>query len=143
MKLTTKCRYGVRAVLEIAKNFDVRPTTRKEISKNQNTPESFLENILIELKRAGLIMSVRGAKGGFLLNRTPNSISMLDIVLVLQSSIVPVDCILNPKKCSNVKNCMTRPIWKKMHETQEKILQSYTVKNLIDKKDTERDCLKI
>jgi len=143
MKLTTKCRYGVRAVLEIAKNFDVRPTTRKEISKNQKIPESFLENILIELKRAGLVMSIRGARGGFLLNRTPNAISMLDIVLVLQSSIVPVDCILNPSKCPNVNRCMTRPIWKKMHETQEKILQSYTVKSLIENQNTERDCLKI
>ena len=141
MKLTTKCRYGVRAVLEIAKNYDIRPTTRKEIAKNQKIPESFLENILIELKRSGLIMSIRGAKGGFLLNRTPNGITMLDIVLVLQTSIVPVDCILNPNKCSSVNDCMTRPIWKKMHETQEKVLQSYTVKDLIEKKDTKRDCL--
>jgi len=143
MKLTTKCRYGVRAVLEIAKNYDIRPTTRKEIAKNQKIPESFLENILIELKRAGLILSVRGARGGFLLNRTPNSITMLDIVLVLQTSIVPVDCILNPKKCSSVDDCITRPIWKKMHETQEKVLQSYTVKSLIEKQETKRNCLTI
>jgi Rrf2 family transcriptional regulator, cysteine metabolism repressor len=143
VKLTTKCRYGVRAVLEIAKNYDNRPTTRKEISKNQNIPESFLENILLELKRAGLVLSVRGAKGGFLLNRTPNSISMLDIVLILQNSIVPVECVLNPMKCAKVAKCKTRPIWKKMHEAQENVLQSYSVKSLLENKEIDQDCLLI
>lgn len=143
MKLTTKCRYGVRAVLEIAKNYDNRPTTRKEIAEIQKIPESFLENILLELKRAGLILSVRGAKGGFLLNRTPNSISMLDIVLILQNSIVPVDCILNPQLCANTEKCKTRPIWKKMHEAQEGVLQSYSVQSLIEENSIDQDCLLI
>lgn len=61
MKLTTKCRYGVRAILEIAKNYGKCPTKRKDISRVQDIPDSFLENILIDLKNHGIIMSIRGA----------------------------------------------------------------------------------
>ncbi|MBT4527469.1 MAG: Rrf2 family transcriptional regulator [Deltaproteobacteria bacterium] len=143
MKLTTKCRYGVRAVLEIAKNYNIRPTSCREIAELQDIPESYLENILIELKRAGLIISVRGAKGGFLLNRSPSSFTMLDIVLVLQKSIVPVDCILNPKKCSKVDSCIARPLWQKMYKVQENVLKSFTTIDLLDNQLADLDCLPI
>ncbi len=143
MRLTTKCRYGVKAIIEIAQNFGIRPTKRKEIVVNQNIPESFLENILIELKRGGLVNSIRGAKGGFLLSRSPNCITILSIVSILQTPLVPVDCVLNPTICARTKDCLTRPLWKKMYEAQEGVLQQFTVTDLLEKKVFDGDCLTV
>ena len=85
MRLTTKFRYGSRAVLEIARGCDACPVKKKDIALNQNIPESYLENILIDLKKGGLIRATRGPRGGFTLRGKPENISLLDVAAVFES----------------------------------------------------------
>ena len=132
MKLTTKCRYGVRAILEIAKNYGKCPTKRKDISRVQDIPDSFLENILIDLKNHGIIMSIRGARGGFMLKRTPDQISMYDILSSLEGKLILVDCIHSPEVCQKSERCVVRGVWGKMQRTQEQILKDTTIQYLLE-----------
>jgi Rrf2 family protein len=133
MKLTTKCRYGARAIYEIARNFNKRPTKRKEIVENQDIPDSYLENILISLKSRGIIGAIRGPSGGFVLKRDPASITMLDVVLVFENSLAPVDCIEEPSGCDRVQKCPTRPVWKRLQKAQEEVLREVTIQELLEK----------
>jgi Rrf2 family protein len=131
MKLTTKCRYGSRAIVEIARNQAKGPVKRKQIVENQKIPDSYLENILISLKNRGIVSAARGPRGGFILKRPPSSITMLEVVLALEDSLSPVDCLDDPGECDMIGNCVTRPVWRKLGEAQEKVLKSITVQDLI------------
>ncbi|MBU3914813.1 Rrf2 family transcriptional regulator, partial [bacterium] len=119
MKLSTKCRYGIRAIIEIAKNYEQRPTKRREIAANQDLDDSYLENILIELKTKNIVTALRGAKGGFILKMAPEKITLLHIIESLQGDISPSECLVTPSVCDRVKKCVTRPVWQKMKEIQE------------------------
>lgn len=131
MKLTTKCRYGTRALIEIARNYLKGETTkRKEISLHQDVPESYLENILTALKNHGLVATVRGPKGGFSLRKPPEAITMLEVVTALQGSLSPVDCLEEGNDCSRCQQCDTRGLWMKLKEAQEKVLSATTLLDL-------------
>jgi len=137
MKVSTKCRYGIRSVLEIAKNHDNTPTKRKDISENQGIPIPYLENILITLKNCRIVMSVRGAGGGFVLRKPPEEITLLEIFEALQGDINLLDCIEMPQICDRHIDCLIRPVWVDVQEAQKKVLRSVTVKHLLDKIRTE------
>ncbi|MCP4751164.1 MAG: Rrf2 family transcriptional regulator [Proteobacteria bacterium] len=137
MKLSTKCRYGIRAIIEIARNYKKCPTKRKEISSNQGIPDSYLENILIDLKHNNIVVSIRGAGGGFMLKRSPDEISMLNIVEALQGSLALVDCIESPSVCKRIESCVVRPVWIDLQKAQENVLQSVTIKELLDRENYE------
>jgi Rrf2 family protein len=132
MKLSTKCRYGARAIIEIGKNYNKIPTKRKDITCNQGIPSSYLENILIGLKSSGLVATIRGPKGGFTLGKKPEEITMLDVVEALNGSLAPVDCITQDF-CQNSSSCVTKEVWEKLQKAQEEVLRSYTVADLVAK----------
>ena len=132
MKLSTKCRYGSRAVMEIARNCMHGPVKRKDIVKNQQISDSYLENILISLKNSGIIETIRGANGGYLLRRPASEITLLEIVNSLDGSLSPVECLENPSVCARTEWCATRVSWIKMRDAQEEVLRSISVQNLID-----------
>lgn len=134
MKITTKCRYGIRAIVEIGNNYPDRPTTRREISNNQDLDDSYLENILLDLKSNQIVRSIRGVKGGFVLNKPPQTITLLDIVESLQGEIVPTKCVSEPESCNRSATCVTRPIWIKMQEAQKEVLENVTIQDLINQK---------
>ena len=133
MKLSTKCRYGVRAVFEIAKNYKQIPTKRKDIAKSQDLDESYLENILIDLKNASIVSSIRGVNGGFVLKMPPQSITILKIVESLQGTLTPLECLVDSTVCQKVETCVTRPVWQKLKDAQEEVLSSFTIQDLLDK----------
>ncbi len=132
MKLSSKCRYGVRAVLEIAHNYQVRPTKRREIAAKQELNDSYLENILLDLKNKDIILALRGAKGGFVLRRAPEEITMLQIVESLQGCLSPAECLTMPSLCNRVERCVTRPVWQKVKEAQEDVLKNITIRDLLN-----------
>ena len=99
MKLSTKCRYGTRAMIEIARHYNEGPVKRKDISRSQKISSAYLENILIALKSQNLIRTVRGADGGFILANSPSSITMFQIVSALEGPIVPVECVDKSDAC--------------------------------------------
>ncbi|MBT4263501.1 MAG: Rrf2 family transcriptional regulator [Deltaproteobacteria bacterium] len=132
MKITTKCRYGIRAMVEISRNYSVRPTTRREIASSQELDNSYLENILLDLKNNGIVRSIRGVKGGFVLNRPPESITLLEIVESLQGEIVPSACVMLPSVCDRASYCVTRPVWVRLQQAQKEVLLDVTVRDLLD-----------
>ena len=133
MKLSTKCRYGARAVVEIALNYENGPVKRKTISLNQDISDSYLENILLSLKSSGIISTTRGPNGGYVLRRPPSEITFLEVVKALEGDISTVDCIGNPGYCKRNELCSTREVWKKMEEAQVNILKSITVQDIVKK----------
>ena len=133
MKLSSKCRYGIRAVIEIARNYQQRPTKRKEIAASQNLDDSYLENILIDLKNKNIVSALRGAKGGFVLKRAPEEITLLNVIESLQGDLAPAECLSTPAVCDRVENCVTRPVWQKMKNAQEDVLKNVTIKDLLEK----------
>ena len=133
MKLTTKCRYGARAIIEIAKGSKDAPVKRKTIVDNQNIPDSYLKNILLSLKDAGLINALRGSTGGYVLSRSPSEITFLEVINALEGAIVLVECVEDPGACDMIDVCLTRDVWRKIKQAQEEVLKGITIEGLIDK----------
>lgn len=132
MKLSTRSRYGTRAMLEIARNYKNGPVKRKDISKKQGISPHYLENILISLKSRNLLQTVRGAHGGFTLKTSPENITMYEIITALEGSIAPVHCVENKEECSRAEYCVTRKLWVDLHEMQVKALKSANLQTLLD-----------
>ncbi len=132
MQLTTKARYGTRAVLEIAKAYGTGSLKRREIASDQSIPDSYLENILVTLKAAGLIRTARGANGGYRLARRPQEITLLEVVTALEGHITPVPC-LETGACTLIDECMIRTVWSQMYQAMETVLAGYTLQDIIDK----------
>jgi Rrf2 family protein len=131
MKLSTQSRYGVRALLELAKAYGSEPVKRKDIARIQGLSDPYLENILIALKRAGLLRAIRGAAGGFQLARPPDAINLWEIAMVLEGTMAPVDCLEKPGRCDRSGVCGARYAWKKLHDAQRQALASLTLEDLL------------
>lgn len=134
MKLSTKGRYGLRAMLDMALSEEEGPIASHTIAQRQEISERYLEQLLIPLKQAGLVKSVRGSQGGYILGRAPKDISVGDIIRVLEGPLAPVDCVneLNPDDCKRADTCVTRTIWAKVRDSIAEILDSYSLQDLVE-----------
>jgi Rrf2 family protein len=132
MKLSTRCRYGTRAMIELARNYSKGPLKRDYISKSQDISSSYLENILITLKSRNLIRTIRGACGGFSLVDSPEKITMYDVVTALEGPIEPVPCIGNSDQCNRSENCAARKFWISLNEVQVNQLKSTTLQAVLE-----------
>ena len=133
MKLSTKSRYGVRAIFDIAYYSGGLPTQVKEISKRQEVTPRYLEQIFQKLKRAGIVKSIRGPKGGYFLARKADKITVGDVVRATEGSIDPVFCVRAPrgrKRCSREGHCVTQVIWRETGQRMGEYLDSVTVDKL-------------
>ena len=134
MKLSTKGRYGLRAMLDLAlySTEDVVPI--KSISERQNISENYLEQIIATLKKAKFVKSTRGARGGYSLNKPPQDISVGDILRVLEGDLNPVDCVaVNEfKACNESELCVTKYVWKKISESINDVVDHITLEDLIN-----------
>jgi Rrf2 family protein len=132
MKLSTRCRYGTRALVEIARRSNGVPVKRKDIAAAQGVTENYLENILSILQRRHFVKTIRGAGGGFVLARPPSQIMLIDVVRTLEGSIAPVECVENPDACDKSEGCSTRKVWKKLHEAQVNALGGISLQDMVD-----------
>ena len=132
MKLSTRTRYGCRAMVELALNYGEGTMSLQEIASRQDISVKYLDQILAPLKTAGLIRSIRGARGGHVLARDPSTISLSDIVHVLEGSLAPVDCVDAPELCPRSTFCVTRDIWKELGDRMEDVLCSTCLSDLAD-----------
>lgn len=131
MRLPTKARYGVRAMLDLAvNNGEEEPVLMRDVALRQNLSEKYLEQILIPLRNAGLVRGVRGAKGGYMLTRSPSSINLLEIVEACIGDVTMVDCVEDPEYCQRIEGCATFVIWKELTETIREFLESKTLNDL-------------
>ncbi len=134
MKLSTKGRYGLRAMLDMALSEEEGPIASHTFAHRQEISERYLEQLLIPLKQAGLVRSVRGSQGGYILGRAPQDISVGDIIRVLEGPLAPVDCVneLNPDDCKRADFCVTRMIWARVRDSIADILDSYSLEDLVN-----------
>ena len=132
MKLSTRCRYGTRAMVEIARNYGNGPTKRRMIAEAQDISEGYLENILSTLKAQDFVVTLRGAEGGFALKRPPAEIVLIDIVNALEGSICPVECVVRPGVCNKADRCMARKVWIKLYQAQLETLSQITLQDMLD-----------
>jgi Rrf2 family cysteine metabolism transcriptional repressor len=133
MKLSTKGKYGVRAVFEIARHYGKGPITIKEIVERQGISTSYLEQILYRLGKAGLIDSVRGPAGGYLLAREPSDLTIGDIIRTLEGPIALSHC-LEPGEtgeCYQAEDCVARMVWTRVGAKIEEALDSITFSDLL------------
>jgi Rrf2 family protein len=123
-------------MIEIARHYTDGPVKRKDISKSQKISPAYLENILIALKTHNLIRTVRGASGGFTLDKKPDTITMFQIVQALEGSLAPVDCIEVRDACDRSGFCASRKLWQDLYKAQVEILKKTTLQSLIDTEDS-------
>lgn len=133
MKLSTKGRYGLRAMLDIAENETEGPVTLNNIALRQDLSKRYLEQILVVLKQSGFVRSVRGFQGGFVLAKEPQNIVIGEIIRVLEGPLAPVDCVDENKECPCIRSaeCKTQKIWLELRDAMAKVLNAYTLHDLI------------
>lgn len=138
MKLSTRTRYGVRAILELARHNGQGPLQIKAIAKRQDISVKYLEQLMTMLKSAGFVKSIRGSKGGFILAKAPNQIKLSDCFNALEGPLVTVHCLEDNAYCPRTSDCAARSIWADLEEAVMGILQSTTLQDLIDRANHKR-----
>ena len=134
MKLSTRGRYAARAMLDLALNYRQEPVVLSAIARRQQISEQYLEQLVSPLKVAGLVRSVRGANGGFILAKSPSLIKIGHIVRAVEGSTALVECVDNPQACSRADDCLTRKVWVKATEAVDNVFDSITLQDMIDRK---------
>jgi Rrf2 family transcriptional regulator, cysteine metabolism repressor len=132
MKVSTKGRYGLRAMMDLAANQkDGKPVFLTDIAKRQDISEKYLEHIFAALKTAGLVNTVRGRRGGFLLTKTASEITAANIINTLEGPCTVVDCVSQPGTCSKSESCATREIWGLVGSKIDEVLSGFTLDQLV------------
>ena len=131
MKVSTKGRYGVRAMLELAKLDSNTPMSARRISEKQGISIPYLEKILFILNKAGLVRSIKGPGGGYLLTKSSREISIGDIVRVLEGPIALANCLEPSKKCDRIENCVATILWRRLSNDIEQALNEVSLHDLL------------
>jgi len=135
MQLTTKARYIIRALIDMAIHSAEGPALVKDIAERQGMSARYLEQLLLAPKAAGMIRSTRGAHGGFTLARSPERITLREIIQIMEGSISPTECADEPGICPSSSSCVTHDIWVKIKQATDEILESTTLQNLVDRQN--------
>ena len=133
MRISTKGRYGTRAMVDIGENYGKGPVSLRKLAERQCISMKYMEQIIPLLKTSGLIRSSRGARGGYVLAKEPRKISLHDIVQALEGSWSLVDCLDDDTLCNRAEECATCEIWHDIQEAIYRILDSTTLADMIDR----------
>lgn len=139
MRISTKTKYGVKAMYEMAKDDSDTPIPVKEIALRQGLSEHYLEQLIGHLRKAGLVKSQRGARGGYFLAKSPREITVADIVTALDGPIMISDCSLGGSSvhhCGDPECCVAKGIWEKVGEVIEDLLNSITLEDICEMTQT-------
>ncbi len=131
MKLSTRSRYGTRLMLDMAQHYDQGPVNLANIAKRQGISLKYLEQIIIPLKKAHYVESVRGPKGGHILAKPPQEITVGEVVALLEEGTTLVECSKSPEVCERSQICPTRQVWKEVAQAMFDKLQSITLADLV------------
>ena len=132
MKVSTRGRYGLRAMIELARNRGSGAIPLRKIAEKQDISEQYLEQLFSNLRKAELVESVRGAKGGYLLKDPPDKINVREIIAALEGPIAPVDCVLEDSEmCNYEDDCVTHALWKNLKDCIDDMLGSITLQDLL------------
>ncbi|AIF51468.1 Rrf2 family transcriptional regulator [Pelosinus sp. UFO1] len=134
MKISTKGRYGVAAMYDLAVHYGEGPISLKSIAQRQKISENYLEQLVSTLRKAGYVKSIRGAQGGYTLSKDPARISVGDIIRIMEGPIVLVDCLLAESEdndyCERAGICVTRGVWAKVCDSISSVLDSISLADL-------------
>lgn len=132
MKITYKGDYSLKVVLELACSYPDRLVHIEEISRKQDIPRKFLEQILLNLKRGGFLVSKKGAKGGYSLARAPKNITLGDVIRFIEGSVYPISCIdcELPSPCDELSACVFAPVWKAVGDSITSIIDGVNFETL-------------
>lgn len=134
MKISTKGRYGLRAMLDLAAHgVEGTPVYLSDIAKREGLSEKYLEHIFGTLHKAGLVKALRGRKGGYLLTRLPDEITINEIITVLEGPCSLVDCVTDVKSCPKTDTCVTREVWSLLGSKIEEVLTGFTLAALAER----------
>ena len=133
MKLSTRTRYGTRALLELALHKGEGPIFLKDIARRQQISLPYLEHLVAPLIAGGIIRSTKGPRGGISLTRNPEEIKLSEITHLLEGSVAPVECVNNPGICNRSGTCATRDIWSQLKEAMDGVLESTTLQDLVER----------
>lgn len=140
MTFSAKTEYGVRLMVELGRQYGGSPTSLKAISEAEGLPLSYLEHVVADLKRAGLVEATRGARGGYLLCRPPTQIGMDEVVTALEGTLAPMDCFVSlPTQRVNCSHegdrgnaCATKLLWTRVHGGVARALKATTLAELVE-----------
>ena len=133
MKISTKGRYALRLMLDIALHSSEKPVSIKEASKRQNISDKYLEQIISVLNNAGFVRSVRGPQGGYLLKRRPDEYTVGMILRLTEGSLAPVACVEEDMpECDHMASCPTVVVWRRLNEAINNVVDNITLADLIE-----------
>ena len=135
MRLSTKGRYGVRALFDLAMHSGEGAIALKSVARREHISEKYLEHLFASLKKAGLIHSVRGAQGGYRLARPPAEITLGDIIRVLEGPISPTECVIDDQggeKCDRSSACIMRTVWCRVRDQINEVLDGITLAEIVE-----------
>jgi len=130
MRISTRTRYGFRALAELAKGYPDKPISLKQISSHQNVSLKYLEQVIAALKAAGIVRAVRGNSGGYLLTKSPEQMTLKDAFLALEGTPILLNCLDEPAQCGTLDGCPTRKTWEDIEKAILNVLDSTTVEDL-------------
>ncbi len=139
MKISTKGRYALRLMLDIATNSTESPVSVKDIALRQQISDKYLEQIISILNRAGFVRSIRGAQGGYLLMRKPEEYTIGMILRLTEGSLAPVACVDDDVPCDRMEKCVTVKVWKKLNDAIKEVVDSITLADLMEWQEDEGD----
>ena len=138
MKISTKGRYGLRILMDLALHQSEKPRLIRDIAKSQQISEKYISRLVIALRKAGMVRSVRGVNGGFYLAMKPEDITLLNVIEVMEGPLSIVDCVSKPKCCVHSKDCAPREIWCKLNADIRDLMSGITLADVLasyDKQD--------
>lgn len=139
MNLSSKSRYGVRILIQLALNYNTGVSVKgKTLSEAQEITEPYIEQIMISLKRSGMVRAERGCAGGYLLSRPPESITLLEIIELFEGKLELVRCVKGSKTCSRFPFCETTRVWKRLSETFRREAAAITLAHIIEENAQEK-----
>ncbi len=140
MRLTTKGQYAVRAMVNLASHPDGKPVALRDISTEEGISLAYLEQLFVKLRRGKMVRSVRGPGGGYVLAKDPASISVGEVISVVEEPLNPVACLDEDSKgCERAKNCITQKVWKGLGERIKEFLGSITLQDLVEELHSIKD----
>lgn len=134
MKISTKGRYGLRALIDLAQYSEIEPVSINSIATRQGISERYLEQLMTMMKKEGLVKSIRGAGGGYVLARDVGEISVGDVLRALEGSLEPVDCSAykSDDSCEAADGCVTKYVWQRINESINRTVDEINLKQLVE-----------
>ena len=132
MKISTKGRYGLRILIDLATHDSDKPRMLRDIAKSQQISEKYISRLVIDLRRAKLVRSVRGVNGGFHLAKSPGEITLLEVLETMEGPISVVDCVRSPETCKRQSLCPARDIWQRLNDGIRELTQKITLDDILD-----------